>query len=96
MVQSFELAFRMQSAAPSVLDLAGESAATLKLYGIGTPATDDFGRQCLLARRFAEPGVRFVQISTGVPVGPAREPGERPREDRPRRRPADRRAARPT
>jgi hypothetical protein len=65
MVQSYELAFRMQSAAPSVLELAGESEATRRLYGIGTPETDDFGRQCLLARRFAEAGVRFVQISTG-------------------------------
>ena len=93
MVQSYELAFRMQSAAPSVLELARESEATLKLYGIGTPETDDFGRQCLLARRFAESGVRFIQISTGVPVGPAREAGERTREDRPGRRPAHLRAA---
>jgi Protein of unknown function (DUF1501) len=65
MVQSYELGFRMQSAAPSVLELTRESEATLKLYGIGTPETDDFGRQCLLARRFAESGVRFIQISTG-------------------------------
>src|SRR3954454_1175797 len=65
MVQAYELAFRMQSAAPSVLELAGESEATRKLYGIGTPETDDFGRQCRLARRFAESGVRFIQISTG-------------------------------
>ena len=65
MVQSYELAFRMQSAAPSVLELAGESEATRRLYGIGTRETDDFGRQCLLARRFAEAGVRFIQISTG-------------------------------
>ncbi len=65
MVQSYELGFRMQSAAPSVLDFTGESAATQRLYGIGTPETDDFGRQCLLARRFAESGVRFIQISTG-------------------------------
>jgi uncharacterized protein (DUF1501 family) len=64
MVQSYELAFRMQSAAPSVLELAGESEATRTLYGIGTRETDDFGRQCLLARRFAESGVRFIQIST--------------------------------
>ena len=64
MVQSYELGFRMQSAAPSVLELAQESEATLRLYGVGTPETDDFGRQCLLARRFAESGVRFIQIST--------------------------------
>ncbi|MGQ0637205.1 MAG: DUF1501 domain-containing protein [Planctomycetaceae bacterium] len=65
MIQSYELGFRMQSVAPSVLELAQESAATHELYGIGTPETDDFGRQCLLARRFAEAGVRFIQISTG-------------------------------
>lgn len=64
MVQSYELAFRMQSAAPSVLELTKETQSTLKLYGIGTSETDDFGRQCLLARRFAESGVRFIQIST--------------------------------
>src|SRR5438128_777425 len=63
-VPSYELASAIQSAAPSVLELAGESEATRKLYGIGTPETDDFGRQCLLARRFAESGVRFIQIST--------------------------------
>src|SRR5262249_53431868 len=65
MVQSYELAFRMQSAAPSVLDLSRETEATRNLYGFGVPETEDFGRQCLLARRFAEAGVRFIQISTG-------------------------------
>ena len=65
MVESYELAFRMQSAAPRCSTSPGESEATAELYGIGTPETDDFGRQCLLARRFAEAGVRFIQISTG-------------------------------
>jgi hypothetical protein len=65
MVQSYELAFRMQAAAPSLLGLSRESEATRRLYGIGDKETDDFGRQCLLARRFAEAGVRFIQISTG-------------------------------
>ena len=60
---SFELAFRMQMEAPKVLDLSTESAATLALYGIGDKDTDDFGRQCLMARRMAEAGVRFVQAS---------------------------------
>ena len=60
---SFELAFRMQMEAPKVLDLSTESAATLALYGIGDKETDDFGRQCLMARRMAEAGVRFVQAS---------------------------------
>lgn len=62
-IASFELAFRMQNEAPRVLDISGESAETLKLYGIDTEPTDQFGRQCLLARRFAESGVRFVQCS---------------------------------
>lgn len=64
-IDSFELAFRMQQRAPGIMDLSGETAATLQQYGIGESATDDFGRQCLLARRFAEAGVRFVQINYG-------------------------------
>lgn len=62
-IESFELAFRMQMNAPQVMDLSRESAATLKLYGIGEGPTDDFGRQCLLARRLAEAGVRYIQIN---------------------------------
>ena len=62
-VKSFELAFRMQAEAPRVFDLSGESKETLDLYGVGREPTDDFGRQCLLARRFAEAGTRFVQVS---------------------------------
>jgi len=61
--QSFELAFRMQDAVPRVADLGSETKETLKLYGIGEKPTDDFGRQCLMARRFAEAGVRYVQVS---------------------------------
>src|SRR6185437_4872781 len=57
---SFELAYRMQTHAPGTLDLAGETPETLKLYGIGESATDNFGRQCLMARRLAEAGVRYV------------------------------------
>ncbi|MEZ5353821.1 MAG: DUF1501 domain-containing protein [Bryobacteraceae bacterium] len=64
-IASYELAFRMQMEAPPVLDLARETEATRKLYGIGEKETDNFGRQCLLARRFVESGVRFVQISDG-------------------------------
>src|SRR3954447_13139539 len=55
----------MQSQMPAVMDLSKESDATRKLYGIGGGATDDFGRKCLLARRFVEAGVRFVEISHG-------------------------------
>ncbi|MCA9248463.1 MAG: DUF1501 domain-containing protein [Planctomycetales bacterium] len=62
-LESFELAFRMQSAMPQVQDLSAESPETLRLYGIGEQPTDDFGRQCLLARRFAERGVRFIQAT---------------------------------
>lgn len=61
-IESFELAFRMQSELPKVMDLADESQATLDMYGIGRQPTDDFGRQCLLARRFVESGVRFVEL----------------------------------
>jgi hypothetical protein len=62
-IQSFELAFRMQSAMPEAQDLAGESAATLRFYGVDDPVTENFGRQCLLARRLLERGVRFVQVT---------------------------------
>jgi hypothetical protein len=64
-IQSFELAFRMQKDLPAVMDLANESAATKALYGIGEQTTDTFGQQCLLARRFVEAGVRFVEITSG-------------------------------
>ena len=62
-IESFELAYRMQATAPAVMDLSGESPATLALYGIDAPKTENFGRQCLLARRFAEAGVRFIQCT---------------------------------
>jgi hypothetical protein len=64
-VASYELAWRMQSHAPSVLDLAREPRETLALYGIDDPVTENFGRQCLLARRFCEAGVRFIQVTYG-------------------------------
>ncbi len=60
---NFELAFRMQAAMPEVQQLDHETPATRKLYGIDDPVTEDFGRQCLMARRFLERGVRFVQVS---------------------------------
>ncbi|MFN3652241.1 MAG: DUF1501 domain-containing protein [Armatimonadota bacterium] len=62
-IENFELAFRMQTSAPELMELSGESKATLDLYGIGREPTDNFGRQCLLARRFAERGVRVVQCT---------------------------------
>ncbi len=62
-IESYELAFRMQDALPGVLDLAQESKSTLESYGIGGGPTDNFGRQCLMARRLAESGVRFIEIT---------------------------------
>ncbi len=64
-IESLELAFRMQETLPDLMDLNGESEATLDLYGINQTETSTFGRQCLLARRFVESGVRFVEISHG-------------------------------
>jgi hypothetical protein len=63
MIKSYELAFRMQAAVPPVMDLSKENKATQQLYGIGKEPTDNFGRCCLMARRFAESGVRFIQVS---------------------------------
>ena len=68
-IASYELAFRMQSEAPDAVDITKESEATRKLYGIGEPATDDFGRKCLLARRLVQRGVRFVQLYCGTNLG---------------------------
>src|SRR5690606_36977913 len=62
-IKSFELAFRMQNEMPIVQDFSDETAATLQMYGLDDPVTEDFGRQCLLARRFAERGVRFIQVT---------------------------------
>ena len=62
-INSYELAFRMQTSMPEIQDTRGETEATRKLYGLDNPITEDFGRQCLMARRFAERGVRFVQVS---------------------------------
>jgi hypothetical protein len=64
-IASYELAYRMQSAAPEAVDLARESEATRDLYGLNDERTAPFGRQCLLARRLVERGVRFVQIYSG-------------------------------
>lgn len=62
-IESFELAFKMQDKMPEAQNLAAESIKTHQLYGMDDPATEDFGRQCLLARRFAERGVRFIQVT---------------------------------
>jgi hypothetical protein len=64
-IASYELAFKMQEHAPDAVDLADESEATLKMYGVDNPRTADFGRRCLFARRLVERGVRFVQLYSG-------------------------------
>ncbi|MCE9568075.1 MAG: DUF1501 domain-containing protein [Planctomycetes bacterium] len=68
-VESFELAYRMQTAAPEAFDLARETDRVRNLYGVGDKDADVFGRQCLTARRLVERGVRFVQIFAGRGVG---------------------------
>src|SRR6266545_11817 len=65
-IASYELAFRMQAQAPELVDLTRESDATRKLYGLDDAATEPFGRQCLLARRMVERGVRFVKVLHGA------------------------------
>jgi hypothetical protein len=64
-IESYELAFHMEGALPKVMDMSQESEATLKAYGIDEKESENFGRQCLLARRFVEAGVRFVEIGMG-------------------------------
>ncbi|MST01373.1 MAG: DUF1501 domain-containing protein [Pedosphaera sp.] len=68
-INSFELAYRMQLAAPEAMDIANESAATRQLYGLDKKESETFGRQCLIARRLLERGVRFVQIFAGKGTG---------------------------
>ncbi len=65
-IAAYELAARMQRTAPEALDLAGETPVTRVLYGLDDPATADYGRRCLLARRLLERGVRFVQVWSGA------------------------------
>jgi hypothetical protein len=64
-IRSYELAFRMQKFAPEVFDLSRESRSTLRDYGVNEKGTDHFGRQCLIARRLIEAGVRYVQVNYG-------------------------------
>ena len=64
-ISSYELAYRMQGCAPEAVDIGGESPAVKKLYGLDNPTTEPFGRQCLMARRLVERGVRFVQLFHG-------------------------------
>jgi len=64
-IKAYELAFRMQSAAPDLVDLKDESQETLNLYGMDQKETKEYGQRCLLARRMIERGVRFVQVYSG-------------------------------
>jgi hypothetical protein len=68
-IASYEMAARLQLSAPEVLDIRGESEATRTLYGLDDKATEDFGRNCLIARRLLERGVRFVQVWSGADNG---------------------------
>src|SRR5690606_25713285 len=65
-IRSYELAYQMQAAAPVAVDIASESEATKRLYGMDRPETEVFGRNCLLARRLVEHGVRFIQLYSGA------------------------------
>lgn len=69
-IAAYELAFRMQMSAPECTDLSGEPESVRKLYGLDRPVTQHFGRNCLLARRLVERGVRFVQVYSGGNEGP--------------------------
>lgn len=64
-MESYELAYRMQSATPEAVDLSQETDQTLRMYGIGSQPTDEYGRNCLIARRLVERGVRFIQLYSG-------------------------------
>jgi hypothetical protein len=64
-ISAYELAYRMQGTAPDAVDVDRESEVTKKLYGLGDPVTEPFGRQCLMARRLVERGVRFIQLYHG-------------------------------
>ncbi|MDX2038018.1 MAG: DUF1501 domain-containing protein [Isosphaeraceae bacterium] len=64
-IASYELAYRMQAAAPEAVDVGSESPRTREEYGVGRAPTDEFGRNCLIARRLVERGVRFVQLYSG-------------------------------
>ena len=64
-LESYELAYRMQTEVPNAIDRSDESEKTLSMYGVGNDATDSFGRKCLLARKMVEKGVRFVQLFNG-------------------------------
>ena len=64
-IDTYELAYRMQSAAPDAVDLSKESKETLEMYGVGKEPTNEYGRNCLIARRLVERGVRFIQLYSG-------------------------------
>jgi len=66
-IEAFEMAWRMQAEAPGVLEIERETSATLARYGVGAEPTDEYARQCLLARRCLEAGVRFVQVNFSYP-----------------------------
>jgi len=84
-IANYELAFRMQTAAPELIDLSRETRQTLQLYGIGSEPSDRYGKMCLMARRMVERGVRYVQlICGGWDAGPESRPADRRPDHRPR------------
>ena len=91
---AYELAFRMQAAAPEAVDLSQEPEKAKEAYGLNRKETAEFGHRCLLARRLVERGVRFVQVYCGrrQPVGRPLRPRREPHPHVPPGRPADRRA----
>ena len=76
-ISSYELAYRMQGCAPEAVDIASETDATKTLYGLDDKVTEPFGRQCLMARRLVERGVRFVQVSQAASATRTWTPGTR-------------------
>src|SRR5204862_848569 len=61
-INSYELGFRMQTSLPNLMDISSEPQRIKDMYGIGAGPTNDYGTQCLMARRFAEAGVRFIEV----------------------------------
>ncbi|MBL8178837.1 MAG: DUF1501 domain-containing protein [Bryobacterales bacterium] len=68
-IQSYEMAAKLQLSAPEVMEIRGETEATQRLYGLDNPVTEEMGRRCLIARRLAERGVRFIQVWSGADNG---------------------------
>ena len=93
-IASYELAYRMQSCAPQAVDLTSEGDATKSLYGLDAEITEPFGKQCLLARRLVERGVRFVQLYSGSTAANGWDAHDNLKQNHSLKRPAGRQAHR--